>query len=238
MRDAVDENGPSHPQFVGRPKAPAAILSSIECAYLLSDICHPCSIQAIDCFSELKTILQSVLLILLFLSPDRSAPHPSAPDANRHESHHRVPRFSRQCLVPETQTRGIWVERQDSQGRRCRIGGTDCCGGYRLCHQGRSLGVNHSVAPKPLTPTKPFNLSLPLSCFVFRNRSSVLSFSGSAFYNFCFRTGFIDIEFSLPFITSHLFCSVLVFHNFSSVQTLSFITSLLFSSLLFSSCLS
>ena len=231
MRDAVDENGPSHPQFVGRPKAPAAILSSIECAYLLSDICHPCSIQAIDCFSELKTILQSVLLILLFLSPDRSAPHPSAPDANRHESHHRVPRFSRQCLVPETQTRGIWVERQDSQGRRCRIGGTDCCGGYRLCHQGRSLSVKHS-------PTKPFNLSLPLSCFVFRNRSSVLSFSGSAFYNFCFRTGFIDIEFSLPFITSHLFCSVLVFHCFSSLLFCSVLVFHNFSSLLFRPCLS
>ena len=36
-------------------KAPAAILSAIKTAYLLSDSCHPCSIQAIDCFLVSKT---------------------------------------------------------------------------------------------------------------------------------------------------------------------------------------
>ena len=31
-----------------RPKAPASTLFSIESAYVLNDICNPCSIQAID----------------------------------------------------------------------------------------------------------------------------------------------------------------------------------------------
>ena len=42
-----------------RPKAPAAILSSKESAYLLSDICNPYSVQAIVHFLSPKTLLQS-----------------------------------------------------------------------------------------------------------------------------------------------------------------------------------
>ena len=44
------------------PQAPAAILSSIESAYLLSDICNPCSNQAIDCFLSQKHSTMSLAI--------------------------------------------------------------------------------------------------------------------------------------------------------------------------------
>ena len=51
------EATPSSPQFVERPKSPAAISFPIESANLLSDICNPSSIQAIDCFLFQRTVI-------------------------------------------------------------------------------------------------------------------------------------------------------------------------------------
>ena len=44
------------------PQAPAAILSCIESVYLLSDICNPCSNQAIDCFLSQKHSTMSLAI--------------------------------------------------------------------------------------------------------------------------------------------------------------------------------
>ena len=52
--ETVPSKVPSHPLFVASPRAPAAILHSIEGVYLFSDICNPCSIQASIVFSSLK----------------------------------------------------------------------------------------------------------------------------------------------------------------------------------------
>ena len=78
-----------------RPKTPAAILFSIES--LLSDVCNPCSIQAIDCF--VSNILLFVLVIVYFLVLSRNLVN-RVPGLNKHKgvaetdtACERLPRF-------------------------------------------------------------------------------------------------------------------------------------------------